>query len=247
MGHPQGQTSPQQLPCPAAAFQHKGDLRLHLRGTTGTVFLHGSLEGGQAVFGIVEARDGLVQGIRRVIRQIAHEPAEGTPGLAEHRFVLRLLVGLRVADEPVHPPAAVVCHQVFLAVSHGDDPQRFPFRIAAAPPDGLPQECRHPGHILHHLFRLAERRRAQPLQDVPPASFGFHAVGIIDMPVAVGTHQGNGAVQLVQCQNIFHLHDRFLPEKIQINTIHYTSNTKKSNPSVILANSSGFALCFRRE
>ena len=82
------------------------NLRLAVPGPAQLVRRHGGLESGQPVFGVVEAGDGLIQGVGGVVLQKLLEAAESPAGGGEQLRSVRRLVADGALHKGVQPPGS---------------------------------------------------------------------------------------------------------------------------------------------
>jgi len=159
----------------AAAVQPSGDVRAR-----------GLLERLEALFGVVEVGDGLVQLLRRKIGELALEGAERLP-----RFVQQpdaaAVVAFGVVNEIHHAPVVAVRRDVeMLALGRDIKPEYLAADVAVA---SLLQLLRnvlgHGAHVGDDPLGMAENVMVDPLHDIafhPAAGAQIHSVCIVDVP-----------------------------------------------------------------
>ena len=158
-------------------------------------------EGLEALAGVVEVGDGLVQPAARQAGQHLLEVAEGLRGRVDVPDVLDPVVGPGPADVPEHPPVVALRRAVEgLAVARRDDGQGLALGVAAGGDDPLAGEARDALDVLHELLGLAEDEVVDALVDVldpPPAVVELGAVGVVDVAGrdGAGRDPGPGTVE----------------------------------------------------
>ena len=139
----------------------------------------GGAELAQAVDGVVEMRDGLIQGGRREIRQRLLELAEGHRGLVKVVSVARHIQADAAGDEVVGAPElALVIDAVFSAVLGPAEADALQTNLLAVDEPGDRVD------ILDQLLRVAEGDAVDPLQGVGLPVVADDAEGAVDMAVA---------------------------------------------------------------
>ena len=147
--------------------QEEADLPGEILHATGAVGGHRLAEGLEALPGVVEVRDGLVELRRREVEQHLLELAEGCARLTEVLRALGTVVGHGVADEIVHTPVALLFVAVHVAAVGGfDQVQRAARGILPRLRKLAAQVLRHPLHVGHDLLWLLEHVGVDLLEHV---------------------------------------------------------------------------------
>ncbi len=149
----------------------------------------------------MESDNGLIQRISRIIRQHTLEVTERNRTLIEMLRLLHHVIAGSVRNELVRTPVFPVRIPVIgLPVISRDYVQRLPLRIPAILNDLFPQVGRNPHDIRHQFLRLLKYILIHLLQDDLDISHAGNLerqkIGIIDMPVSIGTASHKSSVKL---------------------------------------------------
>ncbi len=168
------------------ARENEGDLFLDLAGAAVGVFGQNFLEDPVTVGGVVEVRDGLVEGFGGEVCEVLHEAAKGERTLIEVLIRLGELKAQGLRDKDVDAPVAIGVLEVVVAVLGLDEGEDAAGIVLLGPlMSGDAADVFHEfGHVLEHGV-------VDFLKDVPGAFFGDGQVRDIDMPGTVG-FAGNG-------------------------------------------------------
>ena len=139
---------------------------------------------------IVEIRNGLMKGIRRILRQHFLKMAKSSGTFVKILWCLCLFTTYGTFHQDAGtPPASSLIHIVRFSIGKRLKMQCLPFWISSFFLDLLFQVCRHLDNVLHKFFRLLKNGCINLLQDLffllSLFPFGSHQKGIIDVPVSI--------------------------------------------------------------
>ena len=194
VGHPQGELSiPQGLESHRTVrlpLFHKFQLRLYILHPAHGVRGHRCLQLGQTVLGVVEARNGLIEGIRGVVLKHPLKAAENPGGGGKQLRSLRGLEADGSLNEGVDTPGAALAVGIeALTVPGGNHSHGFPAGVTAGSGNGLGQIGSDTGDVAHNLVRMMESGGADTLENKPPAGIlaglSVDTEGVVDVAGAV--------------------------------------------------------------
>ena len=157
------------------------------------------------VRGVVEVNYGLVEGLGREILQLPLEGAEGHSALIEVLGGLCALEADAVFHKIIHPPIALAAVMpVVRTVHRGHQVQTLPLALYL-----LLEMTGHGSDVLHKPRHVLKSHGIYTLENVSFAGVGYHQIGPVYVPAAVGGALGRIALYSEVLYNF--LHFLFLP------------------------------------
>ena len=187
-----------QLSADLLVSQDEVDFGLDILCTAHDILSQNFFKDAEAVRGVVEVLDGLVQSFCGEACQLLLEGAKCDGALVEVLGSLGSLQANGAFDEVINAPVGILFHvQVGFTIQGGDQGQGTVGVV-----DLGVQMTGNSGDVLLQTFNVGESAVADLLQNVAAAGLGDHQVSNVNVATAVAFAGNNGSIQLELIQNI---------------------------------------------